>query len=299
VNHVVLPIVLGLTEGLVLTLIALGLVLTYGMMRIVNLAHGGFFMLGAFTLASLVGLSWARSVPGFIGAIALAAALQAVLGVILERTVYTRMYGRPHVSAFLAMFALMLVIVGVVQLIWGINARDVAVPSGLGGAMTVGSVRVPDYYLFVIAVALIALAITAVILFGTQIGLWTRAIAADRDMAAALGCNVRQVFSIMFGLGCVLAGVAGALTAPMQQVDSTLGTAYIIQAFAIVLIGGLGSLPGAVAAGLALGLVDAFLAVDYPPLSGYGIYLAMIVAMLVRPQGLFRRASSRLAGAHE
>src|SRR5271155_5666805 len=110
--QIVLPGILGIADGLLLTLIALGLVLTYGMMRIVNLAHGGFFMLGAFTLTTLIGLSWARTVPGFLGAIALAAALQAVLGVILERTVYIRMYGRPHVSAFLGMFALMLVIVG-------------------------------------------------------------------------------------------------------------------------------------------------------------------------------------------
>jgi len=293
--QIVLPGILGIADGLLLTLIALGLVLTYGMMRIVNMAHGGFFMLGAFFLATFLRFDWARSPGGYASVIAAAALIPAIIGVGLERTVYQRMYGRPHIAAFLGIFALMLTMQGVTQQIWGNAPLTPLLPTWTFlGSVDVLSARVPTYYLFVIAVALAALIATGLIVYRTKLGLWTRAIAADRNMAAVLGCNIKRIFSVMFGFGCLLAALAGALMTPLTQVDTTLGTTYIIEAFAIVLIGGIGSLRGALVASLAIGIIESYLAIDYPALSGYGIYIAMILVLVIRPQGLFRTANAAL-----
>lgn len=298
-QHVVLPLVIGIAEGLVLALIALGLVLTYGMMRIVNMAHGAFLMLSAYLIAVLLARAWASSIMGYLLAAVIAIVIPTVVGMALERTVYRRLYGRPHGSAFLAMFALMMVFQGAAQQIWGVSPLPVRVPSELlvGSTSFIG-VQLPNYYLMTIAVGLVAIVVTATIVYRTKIGLWTRAIAADREMSAVLGANVQATFGLMFGLGCALAALAGILLAPIQQVTISLGTDFILEAFAVVLIGGLGSMKGAVIAALAIGIVESFLAIDYPPLSGYGIYLVMVIVLVFRPSGLFKTANAGLGAEH-
>jgi branched-chain amino acid transport system permease protein len=294
-QHVILPLVVGIAEGLVLALIALGLVLTYGMMRIVNMAHGAFLMLSAYLIAVLLGHEWSASIQGYLLAALIAIIIPTVIGIGLERTVYRRLYGRPHGSAFLAMFALMMVFQGAVQQIWGVSPLPVQVPSGLiTGHTAFLDVQLPDYYLLMIAVGIVAIAVTATIVYRTKIGLWTRAIAADRDMSAVLGANVQLTFGVMFGLGSALAALAGILLAPVNQVSISLGTDFILEAFAVVLIGGLGSMSGAVIAALVIGIVQSFLQIDYPPLGGYGIYLVMVIVLVFRPSGLFKTANAAL-----
>jgi branched-chain amino acid transport system permease protein len=294
-QHVVLPLVIGVAEGLILALIALGLVLTYGMMRIVNMAHGAFLMLSAFLIAVLLGRSWSLGIPGYVLAALIAIAIPTVIGMGLERTVYRRLYGRAHGSAFLAMFALMMVFQGAAQQIWGVAPLAVKVPSSLiTGYVTFLDTQLPDYYLMAIAIGVAGIAITATIVYRTKVGLWTRAIAADREMSAVLGANVQLTFGIMFGLGCALAALAGILLAPINQVTISLGTDFILEAFAVVLVGGLGSMTGAVVAALVIGIVQSFLTIDYPPLSGYGIYLVMVIVLVFRPSGLFKTANAGL-----
>jgi branched-chain amino acid transport system permease protein len=288
-SSVLLPAILGIAEGLILTLISLGLVLTYGMMRIVNMAHGSFFMLCAFVLASVLGLPGLRATTlGIAIAVVCACVVCAVVGVALERTVYARMYDRSHVSGLLGTFALALVFQGVIQQVWGLSPQKVLEPTSLvAGHVSILGTVLPDYYLLMIAAAIVALAATSAILLRTNLGLWTRAIAADRQMAGALGANVRRIFALMFALGCILAAIAGSLMAPVVSVDPSLAGTYIVEAFAVVLIGGLGSIRGCVVAALLLGLVDAFCAVDFPALAGYDLYIAMLLVLLWRPQGLF------------
>ncbi len=298
-NQIILPLVVGIADGLILALIAMGLVLTYGMMRIVNMAHGAFLMLGAFLLAYLLSKDWSQSIGGYLLAAAIAIVIPTILGVILERTVYQRLYGRAHGAAFLAMFALMMVLQGVANQIWGVAPLAVRARGEIfTGSVNVLGVDLPQYYLLAIAVGAVAMALTAAVLFGTKVGLWTRAIAADRQMSAALGANVRLIFGVMFGLGSALAALAGVLLAPIQQVDISLGTNFILQAFAVVLVGGLGSMRGAIIAALALGLVEAFLAIDLPALSGYGVFAVMVVILLIRPTGLFKTANASLGAEH-
>jgi branched-chain amino acid transport system permease protein len=298
-QHVVLPLVIGIAEGLVLALIAVGLVLTYGMMRIVNMAHGAFLMLSAYLIAVLLGRAWSQAVPGFLLAALIAIAIPVVVGMGLERTVYRRLYGRAHGSAFLAMFALMMVFQGAAQQIWGVAPLPVKMPSSLmTGYTRVAGVQLPDYYLLMIGVGVVAIAATATIVYRTKIGLWTRAIAADREMSAVLGANVQMTFGVMFGLGCALAAIAGILLAPINQVTISLGTDFILEAFAVVLVGGLGSMTGAVVAALIIGIVQSFLQIDYPPLGGYGIYLVMVIVLIFRPSGLFKTANAGLGAEH-
>lgn len=288
-SSVVLPLVIGLSEGLTLTLISLGLVLTYGMMGIVNMAHGSFFMLAAFVLASVVDVPGVGSRGwGVIAGVLAACAVCLVVGVILERTVYSRMYNRSHISGLLGTFALALVFQGVIQQVWGLEPKPVVEPNWLvSGHASILGVAVPDYYLIMIATGVVALLATSAILLRTNVGLWTRAIAADRSMAAALGGNVRRIFALMFGLGCILAAIAGALIAPTVSVDPNLASTYIVEAFAVVLIGGVGSLRGAFIAAIILGLADSVFAVDYPRLAGYDLYIVMLLVLLWRPQGIF------------
>jgi branched-chain amino acid transport system permease protein len=294
-QHVALPLVVGIAEGLVLALIAVGLVLTYGMMRIVNMAHGAFLMLSAYLIAVLLGRAWSQNISGFLLAALIAIAIPTAIGMGLERTVYRRLYGRAHGSAFLAMFALMMVFQGAAQQIWGVAPLPVKVPSSLiTGYTRVAGVQLPDYYLLMIAIGLVAIAVTATIVYRTKIGLWTRAIAADREMSAVLGANVQMTFGLMFGLGSALAAIAGILLAPINQVTISLGTDFILEAFAVVLVGGLGSMTGAVIAALVIGIVQSFLQIDYPPLSGYGIYLVMVIVLIFRPSGLFKTANAGL-----
>lgn len=294
-QHVILPLVIGGAEGMILALISLGLVLTYGMMRIVNMAHGAFLMVGSFLVAYLLADAWSQSMGGYLLAAAIAIAVPSAIGIGLERTVYRRLYGRPHGAAFLAMFALMMVFQGVAQEIWGVSPLPVRAPVGLvTGSTDFLGVSLPVYYLVAIAICLVALGITVALLYGTKIGLWTRAIAADREMCAVLGANVQMTFGLMFGFGSALAALAGVLLAPIQQVDTSLGTDFILQAFAVVLVGGIGSIRGAVIAALILGIVDSFLSVDFQALSGYSIYVVMLVVLIWRPSGLFKTASAGL-----
>lgn len=290
-SYLVLPVIVGLSEGMILVLVAAGLTMTFGTMRILNMAHGGFFMLGGYFLYAFTA-RWLTSFPGFIVGLVLATAATMLVALILERIFYRRFYGREGLSSLLGTFALMLAFAGAVEVIWGNDPHSVNLPGALlSGSTSILGVAVPKYDIGLILLTLVLLTALALILYRSPIGRAARAVAMDRQMAAALGLNVTRIFQVTFLIGSGLAAIAGALLAPQIQLESDLGANYVILAFALVLIGGLGSVVGTLIAGLAVGLIDAFVATYASQFGGYDIYLMLLIALLVRPNGLFGSAS--------
>ena len=273
----------GLADGVLLFLIASGLTLTFGVMRVINFAHGGFFMLGAFGVFQLVG---GRPQTGlvFLGAAVLAGTVVGVLGAISEKAVYRRLYAMDPESSLLATFALLLILQGAGQAIWGLDPRSVAVPTNFGALLHVAGGDIPLYNLVLLAIGVVVAAGLQYLLRYTELGRTVRAVAEDRFAASILGVNVNAVFVSMFALGVFLAGLGGALAAPTLGLTPDLGSLFILQAFAVIVIGGPGSVPGALIAALLLGLLNSLLVRYAPSLAEFSVYIALIVVLLARPR---------------
>ena len=285
IHQLILSVMIGVSTGMVVVLISVGLSLTFGTMRIVNMAHGGFFMVAAFLMYS-TGKIFGGSMSGFVVAVVVSIIATILLGAVLERLVFRRMYGRQHMSGLLGTFALMLMFQGGAQQIWGVQPLSVNAPLELIRAVTIFGATIPLYNVLLTGVALAALGALAGFSYRTRIGMETRAVAADRAMAALLGIHVRRVFAITFAVGTALAALAGALMAPLVQIDSSLASTYIIVAFAIVLVGGIGSVLGTFTAGLLIGIIDSVIAINFPLFAGYAPFIAMAIVIAIRPSGL-------------
>jgi branched-chain amino acid transport system permease protein len=295
-NDIVPVILATLATGLPLFLIASGLTLIFSVMRVLNFAHGALFMIGAFLVVSLLS-GHSVAIPLFAGAVLLVGVAVAVMSVITERVVFRRLYGSPEVVGLLASFALLLILNGLVQLIWGSDPRTQAQAHGLGGVVRIFGNQIASYNLVLIVVAaVIGLALAAVLRW-TRAGAAIKATAEDRVMAEAMGINVSRVALGVFAVGGVLAGLAGSLLAPTVSVDPNLALTFIIQSFGAIIIGGLGSVEGAVVGALFISLVDAILVYAAPRLLDYGVYIAIGAVMLVRPYGIFGATARRTAQA--
>lgn len=281
----VVAMVNGVSYGFLLFLVAAGLSLVFGVLGVLNFAHGGFFMLGAFLayqIGGAAGLSpWLFLIVAFASGMGVAA-----LAAVVEVGLFRPMYARDHLDWLLMTFSLSLVAQGAVRELWGVNPVTVSFPQGWDGAFEVFGAKVPQYSFFVIIVGLVILAGLGFLLFKTRWGQIIRAVAEDRWMAQALGINVTVVFTVVFAFGLFLAGLAGAMVAPTQALTQTLGTVFLIQAFAVVIVGGLDSVPGALVAAILLGLLNSFLVTTYSSLAPYSFYFGLIVVLLVRPQGI-------------
>jgi branched-subunit amino acid ABC-type transport system permease component len=293
----IVPIILStLATGLPLFLIASGLTLIFSVMRVLNFAHGALFMIGAFLVSTLLS-GRAVAVSVFVGAVLVTGLAVAAMSVVTERVVFRRLYGSPEVVGLLASFALLLILSGVVQLVWGSNPRTQAQVQGLGGVVRIFGNETATYNLVLIIVAaVIGLALAAGLRW-TRAGAMVKATAEDRVMAEALGINVGLVALGVFAVGGLLAGIAGALLAPTVSIDPSLALTFIIQSFGAIIIGGLGSIEGAVVGALLIGLVDAVLVVVAPGLLDYGVYIAIGGVMLVRPYGIFGATARRTVQA--
>ena len=284
-EQVVVAIVNGVSYGFLLFLVAAGLSLVFGVLGVLNFAHGGFVMIGAvlaYQIGGAAGLS-----PWVFLVVTVASGMGvAVLAAVVEVGLFRPMYARDHLDWLLMTFSLSLVAQGAVREIWGVNPVTVSFPKGWDGAFEVFGAKVPQYSFFVIIVGLVILAGLAFLLFKTRWGQIIRAVAEDRWMAQALGINVTAVFTAVFAFGLLLAGMAGAMVAPTQALTQTLGTVFLIQAFAVVIVGGLDSVPGALVAAILLGLLNSFLIATYPSLAPYSFYFGLIVVLVVRPQGI-------------
>jgi branched-chain amino acid transport system permease protein len=293
----VVQLLSGLASAASLFLVASGLSLIFGVTRVVNFAHGAFFMLGAYLAFTLTDRF---SGPlGFWGGMALAAVLVGLLGALFEMLLLRRIYRAPELFQLLATFGATLVVQDVVLLVWG--PEDLLAPRapGLAGAVEVLGKRVPSYDLFLILLGPVVLALLWLLLHRTRWGVLVRAATQDRDMVAALGVNQKWLFTGVFALGTFLAGVGGALQAPREAVDHTMDLRIIVEIFVVVVIGGLGSIEGAFVAAVLVSLLNAFGILILPKISLVLVFLLMALVLVIRPWGLFgrREGAARMSGA--
>ena len=275
---------------------AAGLTLIYGVMRILNIAHGSLYALGAYAAASLGGAWIAAGLPPPGTFLMLAAAVILVglaMGPLLERGLLRRMYGRDEIVLLLVTYAAFLILEDAIKLVWGVESRLLPEPYALPGNFEVGGLVYPVYNLVLIAVALLAGLSLAWALRYTRHGKLLVAVIHDREMSAAMGINVDRVYLVTFTLGAMLAGLGGALTAPMIAVSPGIGVEVIVLSFAVVVIGGLGSLGGAAFGALMVGLVRSVAVRYWPEGELFIVYFVMALVLIVRPKGLFSPPEAR------
>jgi branched-chain amino acid transport system permease protein len=278
----------ALQYGLLLFLVASGLTLIFGIMGVINLAHGSFYMIGAYMAYALAPLAQAWG-GGFFTALLLGVVLSVALGYVLEWAFFSFLYEREHLQQVLMTYGLILVFEELRSLLLGDDVHGVQPPEWLSGSIALGDVMsYPVYRLFVSAVCVaVALAMWAV-MTRTRLGMRIRAGASNRDMVRAMGVNIRLLYRIVFAVGVALAALAGMIAAPVSSVYPGMGGSVLIICFVVVVIGGIGSIKGALVAALLVGLVDTFGKVLVPSVAGLSVYLLMAVMLLWKPEGLFK-----------
>ena len=275
----------GVALGALYVLLAVGLSLIFGMLTVVNFAHGAFYMLGAY-----VGMWLLMHGVNFWLALALAPLAVGLLGLAVERTLIRPLYGRGIDYPLLLTFGLSYIIVEGVRVVFGNTGYPVDAPEILQGAVNIGVGYFPLYRLFVIAATAVILLALWLFLERTSFGLIVRAGARDPQIVRILGVDVARVWLIVFGLGTALAALAGVLAAPLQGVIPEMGGPILAEAFVVTVVGGMGSLVGAVLAGLLVGVVVSMTSLFAPEMSRVAIFALMAVVLLIKPQGFFGRA---------
>jgi len=275
----------GLQYGLLLFLVASGLTLIFGIMGIINLAHGSFYMIGAymaFALSSLTGSLFLAIVVGIV--------LSIVLGVVLEWALFSRLYQRDHLEQVLLTYGLILVFEELRSLIVGNDVHGVPVPAIFNWSIPLtATLSYPVYRLFMSAVCVVVAVLLWFLIAKTRVGMMIRTGASNREMVPSLGLNINLVYRLVFALGVALAAFAGMLAAPVSSVYPGMGTGVLIICFVVVVIGGIGSVWGALVAALLIGLADTFGKVLIPEAAGVIVYVLMAAILLWRPEGLFRK----------
>ncbi len=275
----------GLVLGGIVVLLAIGLTLIFGLMTVVNFAHGSLYMLGAYLGFFLLGLT-----GNFWLSLVIAPVMVFVLGLVIERLLVRPLYGRSVDDPLLLTFGLSLVVVEGVRIVWGKIGVTLDPPRALAGAVDLGFMTFPRYRLFVIVITVIVLVALWLFLERTNVGLIIRAGSRDPLMVRALGLDLGRVWLLVFGIGAGLAGLAGILAAPMRPVYPEMGITMVIESFVVVVVGGMGSLLGAVVAGILIGEVVSLTTFFAPKLSEIMVFVVMAVVLLVRPSGLFGEA---------
>lgn len=271
--------------GLLLFMLAAGLTLIFGIMGVVNLAHGSFYMLGAY-------LAWSLSARtgSLVLAFVLGTVLSVIFGLLLERILFRHFYHRDHLDQVLLTFGLIYIFEEMRSILWGDDVHGVTIPQALSASIPLtDNLSYPVYRLFISGVC-IALAIGLYLLISkTRLGMKIRAGAFNHEMTEALGVNVRLIHMVVFALGVGLASVAGMVASPISSVYPNMGSQVLILAFVVVVIGGIGSVRGAMIAALLVGLVDTFGKVLLPQVAGMLVYMLMAAVLLWKPEGLFKQ----------
>lgn len=277
----------SLTWAMATFLVAAGLTLVFGTLHILNFSHGGFFMIGAYGAYSLAqALGAGNSIAFYLFGSLVAGGFVALLGLAVDRLVLRRLSGVEDAYVLIATYALLLVCEGATKLVWGLNYHSVMPPDALDGAWLFGNTVVPRFSLFIIGAGVVVFVALEVFLNRTGPGRLVKAIAADPWMARLLGVNVRWVYTATVAIGFALAGLAGGLLLANQTLSPTLASAFVIQAFGVIIIGGMGSISGAFFGSILLGLIDAVGQWVLPGLPGLPFFVAMTLILLIRPQGL-------------
>jgi branched-chain amino acid transport system permease protein len=275
-------VVNGVTLGMLYILVALGLNIILGLMGVINFSHGSFFMLGAYLMYQLNGPI------GFWPAILVSAAIVGLLGMAFEVTLIRRLYGRIPEYTLLLTFGTALIFAQIVRRVWGDDAVRVSTPSYMPEALSIGAYQLPFYKdVLLVALTIIILAGVWLLLNKTNIGMIIRAGTRDAEMVKILGINMPLMFTLVFGIGSLMAGLAGALAAPIYAVQPSLASQWIVLTFVIVIVGGIGSFWGAIVGGLLIGVLTSLMALLWPPAVEMTGYIIMGIILLVRPRGLF------------
>ena len=280
-------LLLGLINGAFYALLSLGLAVIFGMLNIVNFAHGALFMLGAFVAWGLL---------NFLGvnywfALLLAPLIVGVFGVLLEKTLIARLYKLDHLYGLLLTFGLALIIEGLARNEFGSSGVPYPIPALLQGATNLGFMFMPIYRGWVVLASAIMCLITWLIIEKTSIGATLRAATENAPLVQAFGINVPRMITLTYAGGVALAAFAGVLAAPIYSVNPNMGANFIITVFAVVVIGGMGSILGSIVTGFGLGVIEGLTKVFYPQGSSVVIFVVMVIVLLVRPAGLFGKAA--------
>jgi branched-chain amino acid transport system permease protein len=272
---------LGLINGAFYAMLSLGLAVIFGLLNVINFTHGAQYMMGAFAAWLLLGLA---DVP-FWAALVLAPVIVGLFGVLIERLLLKRIYHLDHLYGFLLTFGLSLVIEGMFRWKWGSSGAPY--PSPIPGGYNLGFMFLPTYRGFVVVAALVICLVTWYAIERTRLGAYLRAATENPTLVRAFGINVPRLITITYGVGVGLAALAGVLAAPIQQVSALMGTNLVLVVFAVVVIGGMGSIMGSIVTGFGLGLIEGLTKVFYPPASNTVIFVVMALVLLVKPAGLF------------
>ncbi len=276
---------LGLVNGSFYALLSLGLAVIFGLMGVVNFAHGAFYTLGAFV--ALLGLQWLGL--NYWLALVLAPLLVGLLGVVVERLFLQRLDGLDPLYGLLLTFGLALIVEGSLHQVFGATGHSYPVPRALAGALNLGFMMLPLYRAWVILASVVVCFSTWFVIERTRLGATLRAATANAPLLQAFGVNVPLLKAATYGGGAALAALAGVLASPIVLVNSHMGTSLVIVVFAVVVIGGMGSIFGAIVSGLALGVIEGFTKVIYPEASNIVVFVIMAVVLILRPAGLFGR----------
>jgi branched-chain amino acid transport system permease protein len=290
-SSILTQVLMGLTVGANLILLATGLTLVFGMMEIINFAHSAFFMLGAY-----VGYVTQRLTGSFWLGLLVAPPAMGILGAALERYFLRPLrtkYPASHLLPLLLTFGLTLFFEGLAKMIWGADIVSMPKPVALAGVITPRGVTLPVYWIFAFLTAAALVAGLWLLVERTAIGLKIRAATQDPTMAAILGVDVRQLNTMVFGLGSALAAVAGVILGAMTSLYPQMGLAFVIDAFIVIVIGGLGSFKGAIVGSLVLGQVQSFGVALLPEFTNPLVFLVMAVVLIVRPNGIFGAVQRR------
>ena len=278
----------GLIIGLLLFLVADGVSLIFGVLKVVNFAHGSFYMLGAYfayTAFQLTGNYLAALLAGGIGV--------ALFGLVFERLLMSRVYGSPVLMQLLVCYGVILILDDVVKIVWGADFRSFGMPETFQGLpfLFAGGV-VPVFYMFLIVITLLIAAALGLLITRTRYGKVVRAAAVNPGMVSALGINTGVVYASVFMLGGLLAGLAGALAAPVRSLVSGMGTSVVVESFIVTVIGGMGSVAGALVGSILIGLVRSFGTIGFPLFTEGLMFLLMAVVLVLKPSGLFGKGGS-------
>jgi branched-chain amino acid transport system permease protein len=278
-------LLLGLINGAFYAMLSMGLAIIFGMLNIINFAHGALFMMGAF--ASWMLLQYAGI--GYFPSLILAPLIIGVFGVILERTIISRLYHLDHLYGLLLTFGLALVIQGLFRNYYGSSGLPYQIPDILQGATNVGFMFLPNYRAWVVVAAVVVSLATWAIIEKTPLGATLRAATENAPLVQAFGVNVPRVITLTYGGGVALAAFAGVLAAPIYSVNPNMGDNFINTVFAVVVIGGMGSIMGSIITGFALGVIEGLTKVFYAQASATVVFLVMVIVLLTLPHGLFGR----------
>ena len=282
-----LQLMTGIALGAVYALLAIGLSLIFGMLTVVNFAHGAFFMVGAFLGVYFLGLT-----GSFWLSLVITPLVVGVIGLVAERFLVRPLYGRGIDYPLLLTFGLSYVLIDVVRAVFGIEGLPSSTPASLRGAVDLGFGHFPLYRLFLIGATAVVVLALWLFLEKTRYGLIIRAGSRDSEIVRVLGVDITKVWWLVFGLGTAIAGLSGVLAAPTRAVNPEMGIHVLAEAFVVTVVGGMGSLPGAVVAGLLVGIVFSMTALVAPAYAEMSIFVLMALVLLVRPQGFFGKAGA-------